>query len=222
MNKHIVVFGSIRSGTQWLAKMFGAFTDNGEEITNVRHEGFKKMPIARMLYHWKQPGIHINVGDDAVMIDLLCKNFPDLQIAVVVRDPLDQLLSIFSCDGFRPRSNLMSDTGSFLTGMWNWGNIDQVLARAKALGIEAKTWHMDYYTTAEGFKELATSLGLKLRDNFEALPPINSGRKLSRPSRDEWNEGIPEALQQMHRCMPQLGPAYIEAKQYAEKKLAGG
>lgn len=217
MSKHIVVYGCMRSATGWLSKMFARNVDSDELDLNVDHEGFRKAPLVRMINHWGREGIHIEVGFDGVMIEYLHERFPDLQVAVIVRDPIDQLLSFYSTR-YQPNGGL-SDTGAFLTGIWHWGAIEAVLATAKAVGIDVKVWHLSYYTTFNGFKELAESLGLALRSDAELLPPWNTSNRRNGPCIEEFTPSVIEAVKQMHARLPLLSAGYAEAKAYAESKL---
>lgn len=222
MNKRIIIHGAMRSATTWVASMLHHHVDDDGRKCDVEHEMFRHPPLAPKLDRWTKDGIHISVGFESVILDMLHQKFPDLQVAFLVRNPLDQLLSMVAQPWFGPREGT-HEVGSILTAAWHWGPVNTTIGIAKALGLDARVWHFDYYTTVDGFCELADSLGLNLKRNDRGT--VNACDNRMKTSGDErkrkvqWTDETRDLLWEFFRRHEHLSPAYDEAKAYADEKL---
>jgi hypothetical protein len=192
--------------------------DSGGLGLDIVHEKFlcNRYALLQAFEDWRRPGmIHVAVGAGALMIEMLHTRFPDLQMAVLVRDPIDQLMSMHSHGG--RFIGHPTDAGLFQSAGYNWGALEVMLSTAKALNIDARAWHLDYFTTPKGFKDLAQSLGLRLKPDAPHAGPANVCER--RVSVEDFSPDVIAALRRMHGQLPLLSKAYSRAKAYADDQM---
>lgn len=205
---HIIVAGSRRSGTRWLSDMLRVCVAYEERKKHVTHEALKQNPM-RMFANWRDPGVHIEVGHTHVPVLELKRQFPDLQIRIIVRDPLDHIESMCTRHGAENEG----PGGAFNWSQFSWAALDQLIRRLKAADIAYDVWHFDYYTTLLGFKAFAESLGLTLRDDWEKeAKRARQNASPSKVSREEWPELTCTLVQEFFDSLEMLKPAYDEAR----------
>lgn len=218
MSEHILLCSVARSASDWLTKMLRGSVDSGGLGLDIVHEKLlcKKLTLLKTFEDWRRPGIiHVAVGAGSLMIEMLHTRFPDLKMAVLLREPIDQLMSLHSHGG--RFIGHPTDAGLFQTAGYNWGALELMLSTAKALNIDARPWHLDYFTTPEGFKEMTESLGLRLLSGAPHLGPENTC--VHKMSADDFSPDVIAALRRMYRRAPLLSAAYDRAKAYADEKL---
>lgn len=212
LNAHVFITGAPRSATRWLRDMID---DNiAVKPRTIKHEALRNNPI-RMLMDWTAPGFHVTVCQSTSWLLALQRQFPDLQVALLLRDPVESTLSITSnsYDGKHTPGQ-----GIFRTALC-WGAMEQMLRIADENRITVLPWHFDYYTTAEGFKALADSLQIPLKDPVEAKAKRYATPKEMRQYREEWPEIILKQIEEVFSEHVLLKRAYDKAKAYADEKL---
>lgn len=177
MSRHIVLMGGPRAGTCWVPL---TIQRNVVPAPNVGHEVFRE-DMSATFKQWDQSGVHIAVGwESAALMPVIHKRYPDAQWACLHRHPIRQLESVVRTWGAQPSHHRKTRIGFqlMIMGMY-WSALEAALRFAAQNGIEVPHWHMDYYTTKNGFRELAKSLDLAVKPNID----MSAGRNGDEPYR---------------------------------------
>ena len=215
VDARILVVSDMRAGTTWLTEMF---KDNVRAAhKEITHEGFRG-GLVRRLHVWETDGTHISVGHDGPIIDELYRRFPDLRVAFCFRDPVDHIISLLSTYHGGTGG---SGAGNALVGAsWHWGAQEQAIRTVDRLGIKATYWHFDYFTTLEGFCEMATTLDLPLKEEPTTSTHKNASDPNKRMHREEWPVITEALVREYHSNFERLSVEYDKAKAYADDRLA--
>jgi hypothetical protein len=209
-DSRILITGSEYSATRWLTAMFRHNATT--ESKNIHHELLRERP-ARLLREWKTPGIHIVVCQSMGWLPELHERFPDMQVAFVLRDPVDNALSIAA--NYHGKN---SPAQALFQGSMRWGLLEQSMRTAERLKIKTSVWHFDYYTTLNGFIEMARHLGVPLigKPKYLDNKSKTGDRKIQR---EELPVFIVSTFDKVFAEHEYLARAYDEAKSYAYSKL---
>jgi hypothetical protein len=214
-SSHVFVLSHPKAGTRWVRDMFA------ENVLCVRkdivHEAFRTQPV-RTLRRWKEPGLHIAVCYSSTWIPQAYREFPELRMAVIMRDPIDSALSLLS---HRQRGKPKFDEpGHFSVWITEaWGLLNRGLQILEELNIDAPRWHFDYYTTLTGFKELANSIDVQLVDRIKYAEKTYETDRGDRIYREEVPNILIEQLEEAFAGFKYLKQAHDKAKAEAQAKL---
>lgn len=178
--KRVIIYSLFKQATKWVTRMINtnAVDSVGKNRpVDVVHEGFLKQSL-KTLRHWRDlEHDMVVVGPAAHMMTAIMDRRPDTKWCCLWRDPLDHMLSLHRAD------NRYSCFGGVLfTAMNHWSAREAALRTLEQAGIEVTHWHIDYYTTPDGFRDMASSVGLTLNTKLKLLPPqdvTNYSKKLA-------------------------------------------
>lgn len=219
MAKHIC-FLNLRTATTWLACQLRAnVTDPKFTVT---HDAWVQVKRAATLKTWAEAGL------DDVMVALTGIWMPPIPViqkefnpqwVFLWRRPIPWMLSYMALWARMKRAEKpIREEGQRLGyGLRRVGRnliaqAEAVLCLLESYGVTVQHWHMDDYTTDEGFRNMCESLGLPVRDQ---LVGMDKRRGTSWPSLKLNPEGISgrlrEELLAYWNALPHVQEGYNQA-----------
>jgi len=177
-NKYFIFTGMGRTATQWLAE-----TLNKHPMANVTHEPFSLANWPDRFTEWLQIDSPI-VGMANSFARFYIKEIEDTihpDWHFLWRDPYSLINSNIARHNFPPKFTIESRIRYIAPR--TFGDLESALACVERLKISVIHWHYDYYTTKEGFTELAHSIGLDFNHiNIDFKNKINAAGQTKRHS----------------------------------------
>ena len=167
--KFFMIYGAMRSGTQWLAH---ALRDNIDaEYVNVTHEGWRPDRIPRVDKLWRDgpPGAYVSVGQGGYAAWRFIQKTYKPTTAFLWREELAHARSILS-------HRTSEKTGiPFLCRLFlTFAAYEAVLAACAQDKTPHTHWHLDQYTLPVGLRKMCATIKLPLKNKLVLPPPINN------------------------------------------------
>lgn len=161
--QRFIITGQMRSGTKWLASMLR--NNVVAPHVDVTHEAFDQdFPAEIVRWQTGPEGVYGSVGHAHVLMPVLHRALNPTWL-FIWRDPLETVLSMLGAwrrrPGRLPSSGKMAVRVFQIYAAWN-----TALLLAEKLDIELTHWYFDDYITPKGFRRLAASLNLELKDKL--------------------------------------------------------
>jgi hypothetical protein len=188
MQKRFIITGSMRSGSKWLASMFQ--NNVVAPHVDVRHEAFSHdFPAEIVRWQAGPDGVYGSVGHDHIAMPILHRALNPTWV-FIWRDPLETVLSML---GAWRKSARMPQAGEIAHRMFDVFAVwNTSLMLAEQLSIEPTHWYFDWYIKPKGFRALAASLDLELKD--ELVEPTIVEFNMTPESRKVYPEDCPRLL----------------------------
>ena len=148
-----------------------------------------------------------------MVVSAVHRKFPSARWVCVHRDPIEQFESVVRvAKSISEKQGVPLQIGVQLHTMFRyWACTEHALWNAERLGLYVSHWHMDRFTTLEGFRQLAASLRLELKSDVDLGAGHNDAAKSYTVDEDP---GIDKLVMEQFKGFEALPDAYEMARRY--------